>query len=869
MRLAIYRRTIAFLEEQRARFGPFTPPYVRHQLEETRHEIRQLKQELQSLGVVVEAHAGDEMLEPAENGLVPSPAMDRETLVLAYQRMLVDQTRYLSLDGLSDWGDIGLQLADVYVERELQPLSYGATTGATLTRLVQEPHARVLLEGGLGSGKSILLRRLMLACAASTVGDPSLSTQDVEQWPGPIPLPVLLSIPEIAQSLGSAESPPTLSMLWTVIEELLKSNDLSMLVPVLQQLLQAGGCLVLLDGLDDIHDSDFCRTIAAGIGRFVTRYPDNRYVVTCRNRVTISHGALVGFSHYGLGPLTDVQVNSLVERYSVAIAQSVGFPAQEELPERVVTLQGHIRTNERLREIANQPLGLAMCAIVHAEGRALPEARNVVFQRLLDLLLDRWNQVRMTDGAPSLAQVLGVQVLTLPAQRLALMQPLALAFQRRPDLSGDEPSSLHIAEIEPLLREPLLSFGVDYRRALEVVIPTLIDVCCRQGLLVQVDDAPRYAMVQRPLREYLAARALARMPDFPSQAYQLRNEARWRETLLLAVSELGQGATAHVAREFLRLLLEGSLHGTDADATLLAAAGLLELGERSGPERMLRSELRERLLAIMRDRTPTVAERVRAGLLLGQLGDPRFEELTPHLVHVAGGPFLLGDREGYDDEGPAQWVDVPHFAIGLHPVTNREYARFLADEVKHPRPRYWYDPRFNNPSQPVVGVTWHDAVAYCRWLTARLQHTGMLPHDVVVRLPLEVEWEKAASWDFKRHAKRRYPWGNVWASNHANTAEGRGAWVTAPVGCYPDGLSTYGVHDMVGNVWEWTANEYQSYPSASTPFHEPDSYTLRGSSCASLATHTRCTYRSRLPPTHWRYHLGFRIVVGYPIEELE
>jgi formylglycine-generating enzyme required for sulfatase activity len=70
---------------------------------------------------------------------------------------------------------------------------------------------------------------------------------------------------------------------------------------------------------------------------------------------------------------------------------------------------------------------------------------------------------------------------------------------------------------------------------------------------------------------------------------------------------------------------------------------------------------------------------------------------------------------------------------------------------------------------------------------------------------------------------------------------------------------------MVGNVWEWTAMSYESYPHAIAPFREEGSYTLRGSSCASLPIHARCTYRSRLPANYWRYHLGFRVVIGQPL----
>jgi formylglycine-generating enzyme required for sulfatase activity len=135
-------------------------------------------------------------------------------------------------------------------------------------------------------------------------------------------------------------------------------------------------------------------------------------------------------------------------------------------------------------------------------------------------------------------------------------------------------------------------------------------------------------------------------------------------------------------------------------------------------------------------------------------------------------------------------------------------------------------------------------------------------------LPLEAEWEKAASWDPRRQVKQRYPWGDEWFSTRANTGDGRGDWLTTPVGCYPAGASAYGLHDCIGNVWEWTASIYASYPGAALVFSEPGSYTLRGSSCASTPTHARCTYRSRLPISYWRYHLGFRIVIGRPLDAL-
>jgi gamma-glutamyl hercynylcysteine S-oxide synthase len=373
-------------------------------------------------------------------------------------------------------------------------------------------------------------------------------------------------------------------------------------------------------------------------------------------------------------------------------------------------------------------------------------------------------------------------------------------------------------------------------------------------------------MPHAEVRDFLAALALAARHDFPSRALALRRDPRRLEMLLLALHELRRRSTPHVGRLLVRLLMHPP-DGADVGVNdmMLAATCLAEMGGRSRPDSALRAEIRVRLLELIQNGSAFIADRVRAGMLLGRLGDPRLEGAVPALAQVDAGAFVLGADDGYEDEGPAQMVDLAAFAIGIYPVTNQEYAAFLAERPGYARPRYWHDPRFNNPSCPVVGISWHDANAYCTWLTTRLARAGLLAPGAVARLPSEFEWEKAASWDAARKIKLRYPWGDDWDSQRANTADRRGDWLTAPVGCYSAGISPYGLHGCIGNVWEWTASVYASYPGVAAPFREAGSYTLRGSSCVSNSTHARCTYRSRLPAGYWRYHLGFRVVVGLPL----
>src|SRR5437870_4804770 len=110
-------------------------------------------------------------------------------------------------------------------------------------------------------------------------------------------------------------------------------------------------------------------------------------------------------------------------------------------------------------------------------------------------------------------------------------------------------------------------------------------------------------------------------------------------------------------------------------------------------------------------------------------------KLIPDMVVIPEGSFLMGSENGQENEMPRHRVRLDGFAIGKFPVINREY-RIFVDETHVQAPPFWSDPMFSDPEQPVVGITWHDAAAYCQWLRER---TGQ-----GFRLPSEAEWERAA-----------------------------------------------------------------------------------------------------------------------------
>lgn len=861
--LTIYRRTIAFLEEQRAHFGVLTPTHILHQMEDAREQIGRLKRELSSLGAAFKEQVGDKDLDRqfarAAHGTVDP--------LQSYLRTVVEHLSYISIDGLINWRGPALLLPEVYVERKLTPL-FTRSSPATLASLVADGHSRILIEAETGAGKTVALRRLALACAAAELGEHEQAALFPRSLDQPL-VPILIDANELMHLLRRAEHATVARLnVWNAIEALFRRDGLASMLPDLEHALRAGSCLMLIDGLDDL-ESEQLRVLIPMINRFIACYPDSRYVITCRRFKALPTINLLGFTNYILPRLNAKESDALATNYYKKIAP-ISLLALGNDDTHAMELCASLHDG-RLHALAGNPLAVVLCVLSQAMGRHPLTSRGWVFGELLDLLLDGWERRRKDGEALSLAQLLEIDALAYREARIKLLQPLAFAFQARSNLEGDTTVSLRHAEIELRLHESLIELGVNRHRAIEQVVPRLLWWCARQGLLIADDMGDEFSMPWHCLREYLASRALIGKLDFPTYTYDLVAKPHWRETVLLAMRELHQGSSAHNTRELLRLLFESFDNNSERSINdiLLAAECLSEIQARTESERRMLADAQSRLQDVQQMTRARPRDRIQAGLLLGVLGDPRFDQLLSPLVHVPEGHMLLGDHNGYEDEGPQQWVDVPAFAIGMYPVTNREYRRYLADDLSRSEPKYWHHPTFNNPSQPVVGITWHDAVAYCRWLTNALHAKGTLPPTLEVRLPLEVEWEKAASWDAQHCTKRHFPWGQEWQADAANLAEGRGRWFTAPVGSFPGGVSPYGAHDMIGNIWEWTASEYASYPGALAPFYENGSYTLRGSSCASLSTNARCTYRSRLSADYWRYHLGFRIVVGVPLETLD
>jgi sulfatase modifying factor 1 len=245
------------------------------------------------------------------------------------------------------------------------------------------------------------------------------------------------------------------------------------------------------------------------------------------------------------------------------------------------------------------------------------------------------------------------------------------------------------------------------------------------------------------------------------------------------------------------------------------------------------------------------------GMLTPALAQEMVESQGLKFRRIPGGWYLLGSAVSepgrYADEDTPHRVRVDSFYLATTETTNAQYARFL-QATGHKAPLYWADRNLNAPNQPVVGVTWNDAVAFCKWLS---RVTG-----VEHRLPTEAQWEAAARGGL---TGQPYPWGSaapdaggVYRANYRpNDFAADGFAMSAPVGSFPP--NGYGLFDMAGNVSEWCQDRYVPLRSQG-PFRPGVLRLLKGGSWVSWPRDLRCAARQSAPPQYADGYIGFRVV---------
>lgn len=223
----------------------------------------------------------------------------------------------------------------------------------------------------------------------------------------------------------------------------------------------------------------------------------------------------------------------------------------------------------------------------------------------------------------------------------------------------------------------------------------------------------------------------------------------------------------------------------------------------------------------------------------------------PLLADIPGGRFTMGHAHIIEAEAPnpPHEVELLPFRIGVHPVTNAEYAAFVT-EAGAAKPTTADHPVLGSPDRPVSGVSYADALAYCAWAGGSL--------------PTEAQWELAA----RGFDGRRFPWGNAPPDDErACFAQDWNRGGPSRIDEHPSGQSPFGCHDMAGSVWEWCRDVFKTEAHVARerlgvdPCVDGNSRVrpLRGGCWRSIECKLQCAYRN------WTHELARHVTIGFRI----
>jgi formylglycine-generating enzyme required for sulfatase activity len=809
--------------------------------------------------------------------------------------------------------------------RDERPLS-------ALEAAAQNP--RLALLGEPGSGKSVFVNHLAYELAGARLA----GRTSLDWWPRQPHLPVRVILRDLAADLaaldlaGLAGLPParrderlleTLQahMIGQFIAFGLSEEEAGAWAGCLRDQLCLGCCLYIFDGLDEVPPEQLY-WVREVIEALASRQ-EGPAIVTCRVRSYEGKAQLPGFAVEVLAPFTDRQMSDFIAAWYRA--QPALTEASRE--ERVSDLRQAVH-RPGLIELARNPLLLTTMALVHTAGVGLPRERVKLYARSVEVLMRRWQ--RHKHGQASLLERLDVD-----ATRL-LSGLRALAYQAHQ--TGEPGESADVDKDTAVSLLARICMDGDYGKAQRF----LEYVDQQAGLLVGRGGSegrpPVYSFAHRTFQEYLAGCYLA-LAERGGLARALRARLAEKERWYLAGQLAAEHLLYNVGQEHAVLDLlyqlcpvrepagEDEWRGVAWAGVIAAETGAVRIqNDTESPDgggRFL-ERLFPRLEAILDRGMLSVAERADAGDALSVLaGDSRpgvgiipvgatHTSPLPDMqwCYVPPGPFWLGSVKGEDDQAvDSEYghrkpfdLDYPYW-IARYPITQAQYQAFVqATGHRAPyrddewaQPYNWRDnaPPRDRHNHPVVLVSWHDAQAYCTWLSQQL--TSILPAGHAVRLPTEPEWEKAARGGLdiptrlqvvglaggfqpadiedlfvqtNPHPRRRWPWGE-WVDNspvcHADTFESQRLGTMA-VGSFPQGASPYGCLDMSGNVWEWTASVFKPYPYRNNDGREDPaaegSRTLRGGSWFYDLRLARVSYRDLTHPDDVLSDIGFRVVLA-------
>ncbi|MBK8903275.1 MAG: SUMF1/EgtB/PvdO family nonheme iron enzyme [Anaerolineaceae bacterium] len=818
---------------------------------------------------------------------------DHEAALKIYLETVARQTARLPLSPLDPSGRESTQIA---LHQVFISLNAGESINASTNRKDRIWVSRsvlshlyfntqVIILGDPGSGKSTLLRYLtfLLAKSQSDVDgnwarhlswielgfaldeklgsitsefsklQSSNNKRETRQlfWLEPLPLPVLLNLRDLAAAGFDPTSP---TAIWDFFVGELDKQDLSVALAALQRKAQAGEVIFLLDGVDEVPIEQRPPIWQAVKALDLGVYGGNRWVATCRV-LSFHQDEAAKADICTIEPFDEAQIDDFIDRWYASL-HTLSELSQDKAAAMAQQLKAAAR-REGLRPLAQNPMLLTIMALVQTYYGTLPDERAKLYQQCVETLLLRWQRHKEVEQAEELPGVLA-QLGTTQENLERLLWEIgwqAHSQQAERDAAADIPEN----QVMQIARKYL---DGSYGKAEQFVEYTERWAHLLIGRGGQSERM--FTFPHRTFQEYLAACFLASQRRFGREASKLAAESdSWREVLNLAAGTLvfnqknrekAVDGINDVCPEQMPATKDSAgwrrvwLAGEMAAVVGLSALEMDEVGKELLPR------LQRMLSALLDTGQLTTQQRAEAGTALAVLGDPRpgvcsKEPLMLPVITVPE-PFALREND--------EKVTLVPFAIAKYPVTNAQYHFFAEDggysdkwrdcwseegwrwkeREGWVKPRFWQNGEFNKANQPVVGISWYEAEAFCRWLTQTAEGS--------YRLPTEAEWERAAG----HTDRRKFPWGDEWQMDQANSSEAR-LDRTSAVGMFPAGQAVCGAADLVGNVWEWTNSWFDK---------DKEWRVLRGGSWDGSQHVARVGIRNWHSPRSWSSSFGFRVV---------
>jgi formylglycine-generating enzyme required for sulfatase activity/energy-coupling factor transporter ATP-binding protein EcfA2 len=763
--------------------------------------------------------------------------------------------------------------------------------------LVFETCSLLLVIGDPGSGKTTLLKHYALSCLENE----HYTTLGFKE-------PVLvfyLPLRELVKKGADYDSLPANLFAWS------EKHSLGIADTLFFDWLHHRQTLLLLDGLDEISDPQQRIKACDWIDRIVTGFEKAKVVVTTRYTGYRKGDGIELRSRHVRADIMDFspdQQKEFLEKWFMSVLCRELPPAAKTLQEwreeqakkaaeKAATIIAFLEReeNQSLRMLAAVPMLLQIMAILWKDRHYLPKTRSELYNAAVNYILD------YRDRQKEIYPLLGAE----DARRV--LTPVSLWMQE--DLEKDEADkALMQAEMQKHLKT------LHQPPSVEKFCDNLID---RAGLLVAYGDK-EYRFRHKSFREYMAGLQLEKkMHSNLGLLDKLVNNFGkdwWEEPLRFYIAEVDADAFDAFMAKLFDAEVSATLNQKQQDLLVTLINETRQIKTDALQKKLLDSATttnRQRYIMQCLKAIGTTEAFDAVQRFLDAPFDKKAEALDVacEIAGVTGLPGGAGNRESCGakaslimDKAGAHYIlikggtftssltkkqeTVEDIYVAKYTVTNKHYRQFinyldskeagyaailpvesytkslfsLAESIKdfsayireekslatRFRSPFDDDKKFNKDDQPVLRPSWYAARAYCLWLSLLESESG---ETNLYRLPTEKEWEYAAG----GKESRKYPWGDKEPSpTLANYNNNEGA--TTPTGRYPEGTTPEGLHDMAGNVWEWTDDWYNN---------DEDYHAVRGGAYfSSNPTALRCSSRNNLYPWVNLYInvVGFRVI---------